>query len=766
MNEILLTLFSITITISSIFFIGLNLCNIYLNIYKSSYDEKLIWCLSPIIGTGTIILFCQNLLYLNTRILYSSILLVVLSLITFLISIKLKRWKIKTIPKELIASAVLIYFLQGLGLLILGVSNYYGYGWVDLYNYVSQAQFFIDFPFHSNANYIDFLNIAQYYKNDRIGQTVLHSFISVITGLDAQQTFGITIILSPFISFFVFILISIKFNIPKKWGYLSATLASVSTAFATIHLECFLSQSLVIPFILVFPLYIDNLIKNKDIKSIIFLSFILSIISSIYTEIYPIAVSILILMILSDRILEKKTSLISNLKWLIVLIPPVLITALLFNPGFTKSLLIIITRSVSTSILGSIYPWGLSLEGLGRLWVGNQIDYSNNLYLFYIYSTLTIVIAILAILFLLKQYRNRSQSIAIGYILILAIPIFLAALNFYKNNQYQYQFYKLLLTFWPLFIFFGNIQLIYILNMFRKIYLILIVEFLLISISILSVGVVTYNSANPKIGDRGESRVLINNNFKEVRGILGKTHGKDIYIWWYGNEYFNGNWRSRWMTYFARNNNVWTMNPAPASGAGVGEYRELPTINLKSNNTIGISWAFLNDNIDYQKMSLQNADSPLFWFYNFNTEQDIRKVDSISSQAVIERKIHLKGLNSLSSNTWYPVWTNGVEGSASLISIKIDKEMQIRYDHWGYPDTLIRFNVPTNINEISLKIKINNFNHTIEITCDEIVKSASIPQAISMLNRDNKLGINSITSLLGGAQKISPQFDGEIYEEK
>ena len=159
-----------------------------------------------------------------------------------------------------------------------------------MFNYVSMAQFFADFPFHSSLSDQGFLVAAQSLKYDRIGQSVLHAFMMVSSDGDAQQSFGSTIFLSPFLMFFGFLTVAGRLIPPSPVSYLAALAGALSPTVATVHLECFLSQSMCMPFLLLWPGAVAYLIDRPSWRAVLLAGLLNR--SAIYTELLPIILAI------------------------------------------------------------------------------------------------------------------------------------------------------------------------------------------------------------------------------------------------------------------------------------------------------------------------------------------------------------------------------------------------------------------------------------------------------------------------------------------
>src|SRR3954454_1660134 len=203
-GEILSTASAISVALTSCFAIGLPVVAAGSLLCNKRLSSASCWFYAPLVGAGFIILVCQNLLYVDFPISRSAVLIWAMAAVGWfwLLSSASRRSLFRPVPWAALGLGAVTYLVQAGGLLSLGASNYYGYGWGDMLNYVSLAQFLAEFPFHSSFPAEGYLQAAQFFKFDRIGQSVLHSFVMVSSGVDAQQSFGATILLSPYLMFF------------------------------------------------------------------------------------------------------------------------------------------------------------------------------------------------------------------------------------------------------------------------------------------------------------------------------------------------------------------------------------------------------------------------------------------------------------------------------------------------------------------------------------------------------------------------------------
>lgn len=258
----LLTIWCIAVSIGSLYFIGLPLSVLL----QRRSDDGAHWILSPFIGLSAIILILQNLVYLDVRIGLSSPWIWGSACVFWVWMAKTRRLNalFSAMPYRILGLTVVVYLAQGIGLLLADTKYYVGRAWHDQFNYTATAQFLIDHRF--SLSFSDIMNQpylfqAVSHKFDRIGQSILHGFISASTFTDAKTTFEVTILLVPPLITLAVYQLAQKLSKPGRPFLLAAGVAGILPAIAMVHLESFLSQALAIPLLLLWPYIISEVVK-------------------------------------------------------------------------------------------------------------------------------------------------------------------------------------------------------------------------------------------------------------------------------------------------------------------------------------------------------------------------------------------------------------------------------------------------------------------------------------------------------------------------
>jgi hypothetical protein len=778
-EEIILTARVISITLISCSAIGLPAVVIGSSFCKNRPDAEDVWFYAPLVGAGFVILVCQNLLYVDVPISKSAGLVWTLAAAgwIWLLSSSSRRSLLHPVPWMALGLGVAVYLIHASGLLALGVSNYYGYGWVDMLNYVSLAQFFADFPFHSNLSNQEFLHAAQLLKSDRIGQSVLHSFLMSSSWSDAQQSFGSTVLLSPYLMFFGFLTIARHFVPLSPTSYLAASAGALSPTVATVHLECFFSQSMCMPFLLLWPAAISYLVEAPGWRSALLAGLLLSIISAIYTELLPIVLAIAVVCSFAKdasalkmfhsrfpgKLLASEPSrrpFAATLLWL----PVAVIVGSVCIPGYFQPALGIVSRATTGIVLAEVYPWAFKFEGLARLWLGNQIQLQPK-------WIVGVIVGATALIFIcnlisLTSYAKRSFSVFfLALVLLMFIP--LGPLLAGRGVQYPYQFYKLLLTVSSVHAFWFAIGLAALAR-----YSIIPRSYAYAFATLLAVanGFFTFSvtDASAKVSTvatshRGGAHLLIDPDFRRLRHFLGATRDRDVFTLWFDNELYTGSYRAGWINYFARHNRVRALiSPAPnqtgAASASIDQRFSQQSL-LQVASAIVVTWKAVDD----LKGRLVTAN-PLVSVYETSSQEEMRRLIEVS-RVTVSRKLKLDAKLEDPAG-WYPVWVSGKPGNASLLTMKFGEFNEFRYDQWGFPAVYLTPRGDCQGKSMSLTVRLMQLDRRLRIECNGAAAEADLPLSYSSLEDRGpaQFGWSAGITSLEGKYPLAENFPGSIIE--
>jgi len=141
---------------------------------------------------------------------------------------------------------LIVIAVQSIGLFWVGPADYYGKGRYDQANYVVTAQFLVERPFSTAGGDIGlhpWLAKAIETKEQRITQSVAHGALAVVSGVDAQQSYGA-------ISVFFIGLAGLAVTawlrawaVPRWLAAIGGAGAALGPAVTTLQLDCYYSQA-------------------------------------------------------------------------------------------------------------------------------------------------------------------------------------------------------------------------------------------------------------------------------------------------------------------------------------------------------------------------------------------------------------------------------------------------------------------------------------------------------------------------------------------
>ncbi len=556
----MLTLWCIVVVIGSLWFIGLPVAKV---LSEPEDDNETLWITAPFIGLAVIILVLQNLVYLDVPICHSTVWLWVGTCLLWGWLVKSKRLDLvfQTLPRLLFISALGVYLIQGLGLLIVGAKYYVGRGWHDQFNGTALSQFLVDIPFSFSFDEVarsPYLLQALCRKLDRIGPLLYQGFAAVSAFTDAKTMFEPVILLSPLLTVLAVYWLGRRLSL-SRWSILPAAVASgILPGIAMVHLESFFSQALAIPLLLVWPVFLSEAIDRLSGRWLLASSLILAAVTSIYTEFYVILLGTGTLVMGISALRRPKEALFKIGLWAVLIW-----TALLMNPGFVRAIGNVLKRISAPGVLSGIYPWAFSIEGLTRLWIG---DLGAGLagYWPQIFGVISVGLLITAYIGIGFTLVKRKDGLTLGIAALVMLPVIVR----FKGSQYSYQFYKLLLSISPLMPL-GVAVFLKRLGKPHRTYESFLsfvrptAVFILIALSCVSTGDMALRSGlghtMEEIG-RGGAHKLLTPSTRAVQDVLSSMHDKDLYIL-YNDGFHGGGFINAWLTYFARHNRVWVANP-------------------------------------------------------------------------------------------------------------------------------------------------------------------------------------------------------------
>jgi len=553
------------LVIATILFFGLP----FLFLTNTLRVEQKNFLFSPFIGISIIILFLQNILYLNIPLKVSTWFLWLLGICLWIVVIYFKKL-ILPAKKILLVffSAFLAMAINGWGYIYSNYEECYGNCWIDQFNYVAQSQFMVDMPFNTT-----FKDISQtphmiqgvIKKESRIGQDMLNGFFAVTTFTETKIFFGAVILLMPFLISIVIFLLAQKF-LADKYALLTGFLAGVSPVLTKLHLENFLSHALSLGFLFLVIYLIHALLEQKKLINFFLLAITLSTTLSIYFEFAYILLGLLLLTVVSV-IINRQQYTRDDLKKLTLYLFLLPVVTFLFNPYFSWKLISDILPHnyfFGEKVLEHIYPYALKKEMIPILFWGDtifkhvEIVFPNNLankvilalnvgaYLLFFISIFGWGVA-----FLKHKTKSTLLLLCLG---LLAVPL----LPYSQPQDFPYQFFKLATSVFPLVILgiiIGLRSLIESTEIKKTFLVLIIVAFLPFAVANISL---IYPGIHPNgtvfIANSARPNLFRNPKFAKARETLYALEEKNIVI------DCPEHIINAWLSYFGRKNNIWFLN--------------------------------------------------------------------------------------------------------------------------------------------------------------------------------------------------------------
>ena len=319
---------------------------------------------------------------------------------------------------------------------------YYGRAWGDQINYSLLANFFQHQSADSTLPYTqpaELLVINCGLLNDRIGQSILHAWISEITGAPALDSYYFVCVIGAITFTAVIYLISRSLDITPYLSTLLAIGVGLSPPFQTILLESFLSQTVVTPYVFYAALGCYHFIETSH-RSWLVVTFLTAVWTlTSYFEFFPVlVVATLSVMGLTLRLERKK------MYHIFPVLGALSFSVLLASWLSTNPLKLMMRAGSARPGFEEFYPWAYEAEGQVRLWVGDWAIHVPN-YLMSVLAIAVVGITAWSVIHLLIFARQRPNSLALSLASLILVPF--GVLLF--PGDYSYQFYKLLQSFWP-----------------------------------------------------------------------------------------------------------------------------------------------------------------------------------------------------------------------------------------------------------------------------------------------------------------------------
>ncbi len=365
MPPLLVTLFVVAVVIGLPLIVGAVACRLL--VWNDAFSER-DWIDAPFVGGAIIIVALLGPFYAGVplRVTVWPFLAIVVAAAVWIAARgrgRLREMR-STLPVAPFGVAVAAYLWQGLGLLILGSDRYLGRAWADQFNYLTIAEFVTHYGFHQpiTSTSPPLVQVASQFVALRLGQSALHACFALVSGLPTRALFEPTILWSIFLMTLAVYALAQAAGLSRRRALIAATTAGVMPSLAYVQLESFLSQSLGGPHVLYFAACCYYARRTGRTRDFVVAALVLTGLIAIYFEFVPLAM--LCVVALAGSYVGAGRDEIGGLRRMLLLAVPVGLYL-----AYGKRILVVMVSGV----LGHIYPWAYSVEGVERLWIGDLV---------------------------------------------------------------------------------------------------------------------------------------------------------------------------------------------------------------------------------------------------------------------------------------------------------------------------------------------------------------------------------------------------------
>jgi hypothetical protein len=532
------------------------------------------WIDAPFLGIAAIIVPLQNGFYFGVPIRYTAMpLLIVYAVAAAVLIARRRLGRARDFPVAPFAVGLGVYVIQGVGLFTVGIDRYMGRAWGDQINYVALSEFIWRLPAQA-ASWPDlpfFALVARTYTRLRLGQSVLHAFLARVALADPKTAFEPIILLSAFLMALAVYTVVRAAAVPARWSLLVAAVASIVPALASIQLECFLSHALSLPLLMYIIALCERTARTGRGADFIKLALVLSALASTYLEFLPLGVAC-VLVLFAAGLWRPAPRWSWFVKSALVLASPFLLNV---THGAVA-----LFSFIGRPVLGSIFPWALSVEGIERLWIGDlaYIDSVRESAVVRAFAWAVtglgycgLAANLLSTLFS-RQSRESADSgsrvsrvvLAVALCGIASAPLTIVA----RDLQHPYQFYKLMLSVTPLLVIGMAVLARMALTRWNGHALVTA------AVTIAAVAIAapalwatmamgldsTHWPPSAPSQARQTTQLTLQAAFPEAQAFLGRQRDRQIVVCASDNSW-SGGYLNAWLGYFARDNRVWALNP-------------------------------------------------------------------------------------------------------------------------------------------------------------------------------------------------------------
>jgi hypothetical protein len=502
------------------------------------------WLEAPFVGLATIILVLQNLVYLNVPVRRSApwFWLVVGLLWLVILWRRGLRESWRHCPRAVLAACAGVYLIQGLGLFLVGAPSYLGHRMSDQFNYIAMAQFLTDCPFTTSPDQIGprpYLLRALLFKDDRIGQAVLHGFLAVSARQEMPTLYEATSLFGPALVVIPFYWLARGLGQRRRAALLLGVTAGLLPAVTELHLEGFLSQTVALPFLFALLVTFHRVLVTASVERAVVAMLVMACAASVYTELLPILAGLLLVLLIARRLTGHPWKTGAALAAAVLLAPALL------NPLSLPHQLPALQR---LSFVPFAKYFETRLHALPDLiWLGEEFRPLGWTHGVRAVGSVLMVLGILGLVWMgLSQWRRGRRRpaflLALGALALASLP----ALALLRRPLNPYPVYKLALTCGPLL----ALGLGLLLPRGRLALLLLVT-----TATVLMESESAWHGHTPY----AHVRSLLADDFRWAEGQMRQLGAGEVFL------AVEEDFHAPWLSYHGRHHPLWLL-PAPAAG--------------------------------------------------------------------------------------------------------------------------------------------------------------------------------------------------------
>ncbi|MCI0700527.1 MAG: hypothetical protein L0241_05540 [Planctomycetia bacterium] len=250
------------------------------------------WLYAPFIGLGAATLLTHQLAYFDIRIVWSApAIWVAVGLLWLILGLRYGwRTPYRNCPRSVLLATLVVYLIQGLGLVLNGPDRYASRLHTDRFNYICVSQFLIDVPYSTTWEELGqraYLADGIKLKGDRIGVMALQGFFAVTAGQPASRMFESTLLLGPALVVPALVLFGRALNFTRTQTLLAAMAGGLLPALTTLHTLCFMANVVAIPFYLASSAASCALVIAPSVRRLLLTALLTATTASLYIELVP-----------------------------------------------------------------------------------------------------------------------------------------------------------------------------------------------------------------------------------------------------------------------------------------------------------------------------------------------------------------------------------------------------------------------------------------------------------------------------------------------